>query len=903
VAGNCSSSIPDAIAAMNTLHDPLSTLSANLAGCNVTSAAIHSTAGATVATACGANQYGAPSLFNNFSSSTTSVQNSFPNRGGSNNGLWKIDYHINDKHQVSGSYYIGNYAEYAVSAASSGGSTITQPYWEELLGSRSQMARAVEIWTPNSSWLNEARVGLSHNSRPVASAECAANFDTGNPLGIGASPGANGGPNYPTQYGLVSGAPACGMPTVTINGFADQLGFGNNREDLEQDMQGADNLSYTRGKHQFKFGVDVRAQSFMGTKSLDAQRGIVAFGATGAAAFSGATPLESFLAGVPSSENIQPGNPVRNVNWYLIALFAQDDWRLTPKLTFNLGLRWEAETPVRDANGLLGNFDPTTPTGMVQTNQIWKFQSDFSPHIGLSWDVTGRGRTVVRAGGGVAYNQPSLIEYIGTPVTGSDFSSEPTGALLYNANGSTVQGPGTITNVYLSRTPITSSATGTATGNLIPWVANAPLFSSIAAACGNGLAPVGAVPGAPTVNPAPCNGDGGSSNYHFIQNFSWNLNIQHAFTNNLSLDVGYVGAHSTSVGGLFDLNEPIPGAAGATAEQSRRPYETEFPWFSKILFYENYGTTYYNGLQMNLTERVSRGLNFTANYTLSHALGEQQNMEGGQAVLNSLNPKADFGTMNLDARNHFTIVVGYNVPGHKAPAQLLEGWAVNTTVNLLSALPYNAIDSSFDTSGTGETIDRWSLYGPATPFNKVFGGAGTTPCYGISTSKLVTASNSPCTVVATGPTGTSWANFPAACIAAANHEASGPSSAGGTGLINLPLNQLASIGCYSVGGSAIVPPAQGTYGTMTFNQLRGKGAGLWNASVTKDWKFKERLTAQFRAEMFNLLNRTQYAALGLNLGAPSTFGQSQSTPDVSFHNPVVGSGGPRAIQLGLKLLF
>jgi hypothetical protein len=73
--------------------------------------------------------------------------------------------------------------------------------------------------------------------------------------------------------------------------------------------------------------------------------------------------------------------------------------------------------------------------------------------------------------------------------------------------------------------------------------------------------------------------------------------------------------------------------------------------------------------------------------------------------------------------------------------------------------------------------------------------------------------------------------------------------------------------------------------------------------VTKDWKIKERLTTEFRVEAFNLLNRTEYGTAGLNLGAPSTFGKSQSTPDVSKGNPVVGSGGPREIQLGLKLLF
>src|SRR5262249_18070495 len=123
------------------------------------------------------------------------------------------------------------------------------------------------------------------------------------------------------------------------------------------------------------------------------------------------------------------------------------------------------------------------------------------------------------------------------------------------------------------------------------------------------------------------------------------------------------------------------------------------------------------------------------------------------------------------------------------------------------------------------------------------------------------------------------------------------------------LAQLAEIGCYMVNGSALVPPSQGTFGNMTPYQLRGKGNALVNLSVTKDWKFRERYDAQFRLEIFNLFNRTQYgetagasgAPVGLNLGVPSSFGLATGTPDVINGNPVVGSGGPREMQLALRL--
>ena len=89
---------------------------------------------------------------------------------------------------------------------------------------------------------------------------------------------------------------------------------------------------------------------------------------------------------------------------------------------------------------------------------------------------------------------------------------------------------------------------------------------------------------------------------------------------------------------------------------------------------------------------------------------------------------------------------------------------------------------------------------------------------------------------------------------------------------------------------------------MYYNELRGPGFSNVNASMTKDWKIKERLTAQFRMEVFNLFNRTQYGTPGVNLERPAPWRQ-QSTPDVAQGNPVVGSGGPREIQLGLKFLF
>jgi hypothetical protein len=128
------------------------------------------------------------------------------------------------------------------------------------------------------------------------------------------------------------------------------------------------------------------------------------------------------------------------------------------------------------------------------------------------------------------------------------------------------------------------------------------------------------------------------------------------------------------------------------------------------------------------------------------------------------------------------------------------------------------------------------------------------------------------------------------------------------------VNSLDNLGCYYQGHSVLIPPAIGTFGTSGRNIWRDPGFRNWDLSVTKQWKFQERLTAQFRAEFFNVLNHPNFAnpygaSNGFGIGAEgdpsstSNFGCGCATPDQAAGNPVLGSGGNRAVQLGLKLSF
>ena len=122
---------------------------------------------------------------------------------------------------------------------------------------------------------------------------------------------------------------------------------------------------------------------------------------------------------------------------------------------------------------------------------------------------------------------------------------------------------------------------------------------------------------------------------------------------------------------------------------------------------------------------------------------------------------------------------------------------------------------------------------------------------------------------------------------------------------------LTNFGCYAQGGGLLIPPAFGTFGNAGKGIWRGPGFHNWDLSVTKTFKFGDRLSTQFRAEFFNVLNHPEFVNAA---GGPAHFlnndpssgpgmGYGSNTPDVAATNPVFGSGGPRSIQLGLKILF
>jgi len=831
---------------------------------------------------CSPASLGLLKFFGNNTGPSTTFFPTYQNTNSSKNALGKIDYHMNDHHSLSGSYFFGNDALIGEDTPYTSADFLTHVH------SRAQAVAGHYAWTPNSRWANEARFGYTRYTLSIV-------------------PGDQKKPA--SAYGLFTGVTnpiIGGLPDITVGPFTTMGNFLTFPKFVGPDntYYFLDQLSYLRGKHAFKFGVEIRDVK-VDQATWRRARGDIKFSGGG-----GNTALENFLLGVPSGAKLLAttsdpvtGSPQRHVTQWGYAGFVQDDWRITPRVTLNLGLRYEYTTPPKEAHNLLGNFDPTL--GLVQVGkQISSIYNgdhkNFSPRVGVAWDVTGKGTTIVRAGGSLIYDVLTMNTFLSQQNTQNTITLGlgvvPTGATIVTcpAGPSACQSPA-------NGVPVVTPGTGTivTTGLVLPgsslnWngaTATGPFIfpGGTTLQCGDGITPpVTLLNPTPVPDPGPCSFLGLDRNYKTPYVSNWTLGIQHAFSNKLSLEVTYVGNHGTKLTGIRDLNQPDPNNGFASA------FATKFPYLGFINFMSNLYRSHYNGLQTTLTARNYHGLGFILGYTYSHALDNMSYNWNQYLPQDSLHPTADYGSSDFDMKHRFTFSSTYAIPGKKTWGQLLEGWELNSILTLQSGQPWQVFDSGDNISGVGEGTDRWNFSGKPADFVPTKNSPGI---------PYIAGSNF--TVVAGHVTGGATPTA-SQCFAAAG---------GNQGL----QDQLAAFGCYVMGSGVMTPPLPGHFGNMGRSIFRDRGFDNLDLSITKAWKFKERLTAQFRAEMFNVLNHPNFAnpwggtsgygPAGLfsdpsagPSGSPN-FGCSCSTPDQASANPLLGSGSNRAIQLGLKLIF
>lgn len=838
-----------------------------------------------------------------------------------NNGLAKMDYNLSTHNHLDGMFFIST------------GNSLVQSYlgqvapqWEDIQTTKTYDYAATDVWTPSSNWVNELRGGYAYLRDTALPADYQLTASNPWPDGYGIPTGVSAAP------APLTGALYGGSPTIKISGFTGFLGASQHLSNRgpEGTLDIVDDVSYLRGQHSLKWGFEYMRQVEDNQQYNDGS-GTISF-----------SNLQGFLEGNPHSGNILLGNADTWVRMNLFAAFVQDDWRVAKRVTLNLGVRWEYDEPPTEKLGnYIGQFypnvNPATTSALGQAggsypglfNPQW---TDFAPRFGLAWDVKGDGKTVVRLGADLIYSFDSPGSILDLVPFGANVPS-----IGYNTSG-------TLPNLFSPETPgFTSSQLTT------NWNTTGPIFPVLPVNI-NGVnysGPTCTYPGESglptgyTYNQCQSNAVT-NPNFKTPKVAQWTLDIQRAITNNLTLDVAYVGNHGWAPS-RGDINQaplgwgwngptpPIAGLGGASVnsyclaqgtmtaiagclnspptiaisgqpkgglsavtynEITGAPYFSQFPYLGNLDYTSNLDYSNYDALQMTVTERPVHGLTFLASYAFSHALC----IDASDSVVNEFTdvaqPSLNYGTCATDARQRFNIAVTYQLPGIKVPGQLLEGWSVSAIERVSSGLPWAAVDATNDFLGTNEVNNSfgnnpqpWNLSGPKSDFKTVTHGE--IPCYGSMTG---------CTPYSALPGGAP----PAICTSAAEAPYGGNAQ-----LQTLALAALMNNGCYVEGRAILTPPAYGAIGDALGNLFRGPAFINTDLSIAKQWQFKERYSATFRFEFFNLFNRADFTTPGVtDPAAGGNFGCTCNTPDeAGFTNAVLGSGSARAAQLGLKLAW
>jgi hypothetical protein len=571
-----------------------------------------------------------------------------PNNNDSDNFLVKINHKISDRFDLSGRYIFGDGSQ-QFPLATGNGSPL--PRYQTVVPTRIQLFGLNLTQVLNARLINESRAGYNRYVQFFTPLD--ANFN-------------------PASIGLNTGMQTGGLPTITITNFV-SLGAPTNvpRGRFSSGYQFTDNLTYSAGAHTYKFGGEYRRAIVNSVNDVNA-RGRLNF-----------NNLADFLAGVVSTSGttILRGATRRDTFTNNFGGFAQDDWKLTPRLTLNYGVRYEYLGLFKDESDRIFNFVPGSATGLVQvgtpglSNLYQTDRNNFGPRIGFAYDLTGKGRTVVRGAYGMYYDTPS-----------QDFF------LLQNfqAGGpaSPATNPGTgVTSVTFSSGPI-------------PFGPGVPIFGAAAGASG----------------PTPIFAVDLNLRTPYIQNY--NLNVQQEVRPGMVVQVGYVGSQGRKLFRLRDINQASPGLAAT--RQSRRPFNSQYPQFSFIDYLETSANSNYNAFQASLKQRLSRGLNFSVAYTLSKSIDDASNgiFSGTRGVSfpqNSFNLAAERAISVFDQRHRFMTNFTYDLDILSSalgslPKSLTGGWQVGGIYTAASGLPTTPFLST-DVSGTGELNDRPNLIG------------------------------------------------------------------------------------------------------------------------------------------------------------------------------------------------
>ena len=601
-----------------------------------------------------------------------------------------------------------------------------------------------------------------------------------------------------------------GYPNVSIDGYdgiGEPVNYPQDRHDNTYEF--ADNLAWNTGRHQFKFGTDIRR--FQLNSYLDfLSRGYWFFEGDLAQSLGqelGQTvslpvgALAQLMVGVPESVALATGNTNNGLRTTGLGAYVQDDIRVLPRFTLNVGVRWEFNSPPVEIHNRFSVPDlsvssatcnaqvPSYPNCLfiqAGTNGIpratyGKNLHDFAPRIGFAWRPLKTERFVVRSAYGIFYDENILNLNI-LPRFNPPFSE----ITAYN-------------NTALIPTP-------------------QPTFSTIQnTICTPEQEQQGQLCAA---SPEP-QANFVSPNFRDAYMQDWNVDLQYEVQPNWMIDLAYVGTKGTHLPATRDMNELNPYTQ-----------TTPYPEFNSILVVEPRANSIYNALQFRSEKRVSQGLAFLAAYTWSRSIDDDSAVFSGSVgsgvPQNSYDFRADRGLSDFQVEQRFVLSYLYDLPfgaGRK--------WLNNPGI-------INRILGSWQTAGIA-TMQSGSPFtvnmlpsGPATSITS-FGVPYRPDLVGDPNKAGPVAANPGCSAPAQIHTPNNWFN-PCAFL---------PPSIPG-------------------------PNVNGAFGTEGRNVLIGPGLNNLDFSLLKDIPFRhEGRRLQFRAEFFNLFNIPHFDIPGRTFGEPS----------------------------------
>jgi hypothetical protein len=496
----------------------------------------------------------------------------------------------------------------------------------------------------------------------------------------------------------------------------------------------SDDLFYSRGKHSLKFGTLInRYQQYLINES----------GYRGTATYAS---LATFLQAQPNTYtavNLPGSIPERNLRLTTLGFYAQDDFRVLPNLTLNLGLRYEFATQLHDKNGIQASIqdiqhDAAPTVGLMYQNPTLH---NFSPRVGFAWDVTGDGKTAVRGGFGEYYD----IAYGGTSIDPMLVSMAPFG----------------IAKV------VSSPAAGTFT---VPFTFPASAASSSV----------------------------WYFDYHLRQPklLSYNLTVDRQLPGGMALTLGYAGSRGINLLTNSEGNPTVPNGVPVNGACAARPtgqayaIGQPFCWlagaprtnshFGSVQYVTGRSNSFYNALQVGLSKQLSHGLQFQTSYTWSRLIDEGQGEASGDTVgsttYNSFPTirTIDRGLADFDTTQNLRFNAIYRLPGLTSGNSFVKGvssgWQASTILSLQSGYPFTpGLQTNRSLSGTGiatsgntSQVDRPNLVAGRNAANIVSGT--TAGCLGVTPGQQLGTPNlyyDPCafTVPAAGFLGTSGRNI------------------------------------------------------------------------------------------------------------------------------------------------